>query len=162
MKKSKLMLLFCAVLILSLALTACGDKTDFLQTLKTAAEMERYEYSMTANVKIASEEEADTPMPLEEMEIVISGFNNDTANGKANLSFKVVSEGTTIEQEIGDILFIDNAVYLDLSVLSNLMGGDESMLPEGKDVYKRQTYPDGSPRPSKDPASWPGRPRRRR
>ena len=55
MKKSKLMLLFCAVLILSLALTACGDKTDFLQTLKTAAEMERYEYSMTANVKIASE-----------------------------------------------------------------------------------------------------------
>ena len=142
MKKSKLMLLLCAVLMLSLALTACGDKTDFLQTLKTAAEMERYEYSMTANVKIASEEEADTLMPLEEMELVLSGFNNDMANGKANLSFKVVSGGTTVEQEVCDILLIDNALYLDLSVLANLMGGDESMLPEGKTILKLEDFSD--------------------
>lgn len=141
MKKSKLMILLCAVLVFSLVLTACGDKTDFLQTLKTVAEMERFEYSMTANVKISSDQETSiSDMPLEEMEFVLSGFLNDAANGKVNLKFKVVSGGTTVEQELGDILIIDNVFYMDLSALNKLMGGDSSMLPEGKSILKLEDF----------------------
>lgn len=145
MKKSKLTLFLCAVLMLSMVLTACGDKTNFLLSLKSAMEMERYAFTATVKANISSVEETeDISFSPGEVEVIMDGFVNDAANGKFNLTVKIASAGTTITQEIGDILVIDNVLYMDLSVMSGLMGGDASMLPEGKTILKLEDFSDMS------------------
>ncbi len=140
--KKRIAMLLCILLVLTMTLTGCGDKKNFITALQSATQITRYDSELELNFSVKGLEEIDNAtMSALSAFLTVDGDTlsgvlkvkieaNDDRNTKATISL-----GGT---EITDLTVTDGVVYLNYRSFLTFIAGaaGSAMLPAGKDYIK--------------------------
>ena len=137
--KKKFTLLLCVLLMLTMALTACGDKQNFITALKSASEISRYESELTVDFSLKGIADAENNALA-----ALLTIDGDTISGKVKINL-TVNDAKNLkadlylgDSKITDIVAVDGAMYINYrDYMAFATGGmSASMVPSDKDYLK--------------------------
>ena len=137
--KRKFAVVLCVLLMLSMMLTACGNKQTFISQLKAASGIERFEGEITVDFSVKGLDE--------DVSSLLSAFatiDGDTASGQLTVKITAKDANTVKEEfflgdtKITDALVVDGVTYINYRTIMTVIAGSYGamMLPAGKDYIK--------------------------
>lgn len=137
--KKKFAIFLCVLLMLTMTLTACGDKKDFIAGLKAATEITRGEGEIIVDFSVKGDLGEDAGMLSSFMtvsdgeasgKIKINTTTNDAKNMKMDIALN--------DSKITDIIIVDGIAYINYRAYMTFISGafGAAMIPSGKDYMR--------------------------